>query len=476
MQLAQSLEIRQQHTQRIDPRQILASEIMAWTTVELEAAVERELAENPALEPVEDEPRDYYGAAEAPVRPAPTEELPRNLLLSETVSNLIRDDSARLPSAMADAAAAEGDDPLDRVAAHLSLRDHLRRQIGQVVTGKQAMLVRYLIECVNDKGYLVCDPRDIGERFRVSRAEIEQAIRALQTMDPPGIGARDLRECLLLQVEYLMQTGECHPLAKPILTQCWDELVTHREERIASRLKSPVTEVRNAIQFLQKALTPYPSGLAGDMRDGRGRGSSQTVRPDLVFVRREMGFSVELTQDFEKSLTVAPLWKKLEERADRETDEAMRRYVRDHVERAEAFLTGIHRRGQTLRRIANSLVREQQGYLETGNRAFLRPLTRQALAEQLGLDESVVSRAVADKWVQLPNGDVIPLDTFFGNAHAVREALVNLVASENPETPYSDEELADMLTAQGFPLARRTVAKYRGLEKILPARLRRRAA
>ena len=153
----------------------------------------------------------------------------------------------------------------------------------------------------------------------------------------------------------------------------------------------------------------------------------------------------------------------------------MRRYIRDHVERAQRFLNGVSRRGQTLRRIAAALPELQPGYLETGNRAFLRPLTRQTLAENLSLDESVVSRAVADKWVQLPTGDVIALDAFFGNSHAIRDALAALVAAENPRNPYSDDEIADILSAQGFPLARRTVAKYRSLEKILPARLRRRS-
>ena len=96
------------------------------------------------------------------------------------------------------------------------------------------------------------------------------------------------------------------------------------------------------------------------------------------------------------------------------------------------------------------------------------------LAEELELDESVISRAVADKWAQLPGGEMVPLDAFFGNAHAVREALVALVSREDPREPLSDDEIADKLSAQGFPLARRTVAKYRGLEKILPARLRKR--
>jgi len=373
----------------------------------------------------------------------------------------------------------DDDNPLERVAGRRSLRDHLRDQVGQVCGsggGARADLVRYLIECVDDRGYLCADLGEVSESFRAAPAQVENAVQALQAMEPAGVGARDLRECLLLQAEYLEQTGETHPLALRILTQCWDDLAARREERIASRLRTTLGEARAALAFLQSALTPYPGSAFRPSGSGRGgqNNGAPAIRPDLVFHRVEAGFMIEMPRDFEEMLVVAPLWKKLSDKPDGGADEAMRRYIRDHVDRAQAFLTGVSRRGRTLRAIAHALVRYQQGFLETGNRAFLHPLTRQSLAEELSLDESVISRAVADKWVQLPSGEVVALDAFFGNAHAVREALANLIAHENPSNPYSDDEIADELTAQGFPLARRTVAKYRGLEKILPARLRKR--
>jgi RNA polymerase sigma-54 factor len=261
-----------------------------------------------------------------------------------------------------------------------------------------------------------------------------------------------------------------------ILRDCWDDLPARHEQRIASRLRATAEAVKEALRFIQTNFTPYPGSVFRP--EGllpRANPGSAAVRPDLVFHRSEAGFRVELTLDYDASLSVAPLWQRLAEKPDTGADEAMRRYIRDHVERAQRFLNGVSRRGQTLRRIAASLTELQAGYLETGNRAFLRPLTRQTLAESLELDESVVSRAVSDKWVQLPSGEVVPLDAFFGNSHAIRDALAALVAAENPVRPYSDEEIADILSARGFPLARRTVAKYRSLEKILPARLRRRS-
>ncbi len=501
MRLTQTIEARQQQTQRIDPRQILASEILAWTTPELEAAVEREMAENPALETRDGEPLaglmppSYDGYAAASM-------LNANFRTASALGPMfdgganngaaVSSSGATLPASAPNgltlsnftmsSGGVDDDNPLDRVAGRRSLRDHLRDQVGQVCgNGVNGLvrpdLVRYLIECVDDRGYLCADLLEVAETFRAAPAEVENAVHALQAMEPAGVGARDLRECLLLQAEYLEQTGEAHPFALRILTQCWDDLAARREERIAVRLRINLPEARVALAFLQTALTPYPGSAFRPSGSGKnnGQNGAPAIRPDLVFHRVEAGFMIEMPRDFEEVLAVAPLWKKLSDKPDAGADEAMRRYIRDHVDRAQAFLTGVSRRGRTLRAIAQALVRYQQGFLETGNRAFLHPLTRQSLAEELSLDESVISRAVADKWVQLPSGEVVPLDAFFGNAHAVREALANLIASENPSCPYSDDEIADELTAQGFPLARRTVAKYRSLEKILPARLRKRS-
>jgi RNA polymerase sigma-54 factor len=480
MRLAHIIEARQQQSQRIDPRQILASEILAWTTSELEAAVESEISQNPALEAHEIGGGGGTGITESSVGENGGSALPSLLLSSENIS------SVRLPaSAMGNNSpwnGAGGDDdaldPLDRVASSTSLRDHLRAQVGQVTDDPIfARLTRRLIECVDDRGYLsTSDIDDVAASLQAASFEAEAAVRALQKMDPPGVGARTLHECLLLQSDYLDQTGEGHALAHRILLDCWEDLPARNEQRIASRLRATVSEVKEALRFIQTSFAPYPG--AAFRPEGllpRGNQGSAAVRPDLVFHRSEAGFTVELTRDYETSLSVAPLWQRLAEKPDTAADEAMRRYIRDHVERAQRFLNGVSRRGQTLRRIAASLMELQPGYLETGNRAFLRPLTRQTLAESLGLDESVVSRAVADKWVQLPSGEVVALDAFFGNSHAIRDALAALIAAENPRHPYSDDEIADILSAQGFPLARRTVAKYRSLEKILPARLRRRS-
>src|SRR5262249_27181852 len=123
-----------------------------------------------------------------------------------------------------------------------------------------------------------------------------QAIQALQTMDPPGVGARDLHECLTLQAEFLEQSGEGCALSVRILKNCWEELITRREDRIASRLRVTRAEVQKAVSFLQRATTPYPGAAFRTSWQSRGTGSTPAVRPDIIFHRGEMGFTVELTR------------------------------------------------------------------------------------------------------------------------------------------------------------------------------------
>ena len=474
MRLTHSLDTRQQQSQRIDPRQILASEILAWTSAELEAAIERELSENPALEVREGasvwEASGLSGGTE--LRADTASPLTEGATHSADAPGSERNPSIHQPTP----AETWEEDPMERIAQSRSLRDFLRDQVGQIGDDSLCDVVRYLVDWVDERGYLTVTLGEVAEKYCISPARAEDAVKALQSMEPCGVGARDVRECLRLQVDYLTEIGEAHSLAKRIVYSCWEDLVAHRDERIATRLRSDIGEVRAALSYLRHALTPYPGATFRPTTVGKCgvEEGGTVVRPDIVYTRTDSGFSVEITRDFEDALTVAPMWSKLAERGDAHTDESLRRYIREHVDRAHTFMNGLSRRGRTLRLIAHTLAHVQQGFLETANRAFLRPLTRQMLAADLELDESVISRAVADKWAQLPGGEMIPLEAFFGNAHAVREALVALIAKEDPHEPLSDDEIADHLTDQGFPLARRTVAKYRSLEKILPARLRKR--
>jgi RNA polymerase sigma-54 factor len=150
-----------------------------------------------------------------------------------------------------------------------------------------------------------------------------------------------------------------------------------------------------------------------------------------------------------------------------------RKHVVEFVERADLFIKNINQRRKTLRAIARAIVELQQGYLEMGAKSFLRPLTRTKLARSLEMHESTVSRATANKYVQLPNQEVVSFDFFFDNSLCVKDMIGQMIASEDPHSPLSDQQIAEMLQARGLNIARRTVVKYREAQKILSSRQRR---
>ena len=151
-----------------------------------------------------------------------------------------------------------------------------------------------------------------------------------------------------------------------------------------------------------------------------------------------------------------------------------KKHISEYVERADLFIKNINQRRRTLRTIAKNVVEFQHGFLDTGSKLFLRPMTRVKLAEQINMHESTISRATANKYVQLPSQEVVPFDFFFNQSHSLTDMIMQLIEHEDPASPLSDQELADILTERGIPVARRTVVKYREAQKILSSRQRRR--
>ena len=458
MRLSNSLNQNQHNTQRIDPRQILSSEIMSWSNSELESAIDKELAQNPALETRDD--NGLYGRYGSEVGGIGVLSS-----LSETGPRSMQLSLAHTEDGLAD--------PFDRVARTETLTDYLRSQVSDTKSMYPCINVRvlyFVIDSVNDKGYLDVSVEDIVTECGCTFPDANEAIEALQSMNPPGVGARDLRECMTLQLKHLANDGQGSRLVLKIITEHWDDFTANRERQLCAKLSLTPTRYEQCVNYIRTSLCPYPSS---GFRSSHNRTEvTHVVRPEIVFTRTEAGIQVQLARDFSKDIIVNADWAEINNSKSVHKDDSSQRYVKEHVDRATSFVSGVARRGKTLQAIARIIAEEQLGFIETQNRTFLRPFTRQYLSERLQLDESVISRAVADKWAMLPSGDLMPLEGFFGNSDAVREALLDLLTREDKNDPYSDEDIAALLTERGFPVARRTVAKYRSLERLLPARLR----
>jgi RNA polymerase sigma-54 factor len=323
---------------------------------------------------------------------------------------------------------------------------------------------------------------EASQALEVPERRVAAVLKALQSLDPPGIGARDLRECLLIQLREFERRGEAHPVARPLLERFLHQLGERHFAEIARELGVTSTAVKQAWRFIRSNLHPYPAhafesaGLPDQgVRDGRERGI--LVRPDVVIRRTDRGFEAEVVERRRFRFGVNSLYTDLARQVRQSTanrvplNDTERQHVREYSARARFFIECVRQRWETLAVIADALVVFQRDFLEHGVR-HLRPLTRGELADYVGLHESTVSRATADKYVLLPSGRTIPFDDFFDGSLAAKDMLRELISGEDHAKPYSDEDLASLLHERGLPLARRTVAKYREAIGILPSRFR----
>ena len=460
--------------QRIDPKIIMANTLLQMSGLEIQQTIEQELTQNPALEMEEEQP--CTGCELAPFMCEQCQHNPQVRHESQSVDEISLHD---LEYAF-DASAPDPDeqsDPLSRIRAEVSLQEHLREQLRNTVSGRLYDIGDYLINYINESGYLECDLLEVTLELDASDEELAEAVSIIQTFDPPGVGARDLHECVLIQLCYLAEEGQGNPIAERIVSDYWEEMKTRRLNRIARRLKIKLEQVQEAVDFIRTKLSPYPAAGFRSPWDYKTSDSKTVIRPDAVIHRLPTGHEVEIVGNEFLTLTVNPYYRQLynemrNSRSKHSEDE--KKHVTEYVERADLFIKNLNQRRKTLRSITKCIAEYQQGYLETGSKFYLRPLTRVKVAEMLSMHESTISRATANKYVQLPNEEVVPFDFFFQSSPSVTDMIAQMIAREDTAHPLSDQEISNILTQQGHPVARRTVVKYRESQKILSSRHRRR--
>lgn len=395
---------------RAAPALLALARMLELTAVGLHEAVQEELAANPALEELEHVPR---------------------------VSSPAGDDERLL-----------------RVAAPISLADALLSDLRASLPADEHPLAALLVGSLDEHGFLAETPASLARAAGVPRARVEAVLRTLRAVGPPGVATATPRDCLLAQLDAL-DAGEAHPLARAIVADHLDALGAARYRAIARALGADTEAVAAASIFIQRRLWPYPLQAALASPAAPDRRPYRTS--DLIFGAVGEGFEVKVAAAPRRSLRLNPLYTDLAAGA-AELNDAERQHVRAYLERARAFLRSLRAREETLLRVGEGLAVRQAAFLRHGPRQ-LAPLTRLQLARDLALHESTVCRAVAGKTARLPGGGLWPVDDFFAAARPAQELLRELVAAE--ERPLSDSELAALLAEGGFPIARRTVAKYR---------------
>lgn len=445
---------------KVDPKVVLASQILQYTQQEMDQAIEAELADNPALEKLQD---DFEPISEETIlRSVAPYELGPSSEDGEYRRSLPNDEEAT--------------DWLDFAASTTSLWEHLRAQLVPSVPKWLEDLAEYVVECVNERGYLTAPVEEIALATNHSLEDVELVVQKLRQCEPAGVGAGDVQECLLLQLQDADTIEK--KLARAILKHYMDDFLARKTSRIARRYRVLPDVVEEAFEEI-KALNPYPgeSFAPISMRLHSEANRAVSVIPDVVLSHSDHGWFVDVRGADPGSLTIERSYRRRYEelKTENHADRGEKRHVNDYVKRAANFIQSIQQRRRTLRRIGEYLVQNQGGFVSTGQYQFLHSLTRTRMARDLGMHESTISRATMGKFVQIANGEVVPFDVFFKPALRVQKMIEEILATENPSTPLSDEAIAQILERRGVKIARRTVNKYRDKTKLLSSRKRRSA-
>lgn len=470
MELTQ--EASTQMGMKVSPRLVAASYILELSSQELQQAIAQEIAENPAMELVEKETCPACGGPmQGSICPAclsqqkATPTGPENDY--ESSDEYINDLNLTAPPPEDDF------DPFTQVAAQMSLAERLLNDLQTMLPASEMPIATYLVGNLNDNGYLQCSVEEAAHQLDVSVEAVERVLAALQSLEPIGIGARNLRECLLIQIAYLESEGIRCPVATEIVKSHLQELAEHKFNKIANELGVTPDAVAEASDFIRHRLNPYPAQGYGAPDPSVAESRSTIVLPDVIITQGEKDtFDVEVIESKRFFLRITPLYQQLAANLEREPErftEEEKRHIKQYVSRAKLFIANINQRRQTLQKITEYIVEAQKDFLLNGIR-HLKPLTRAAVAYHLGMHESTVSRATASKYVMLPSRKVIPFSDFFTASLSVMDVIKELIASET--SPLTDQEIADELARRGIVIARRTVAKYREQLGILPSSLR----
>ncbi len=458
----------------------MANAILQLSGVELQQNIEQELEENPALEQEDEEPCSGCELAPFLCKDCQYGKQREQDASPNDDEKTLDFDPLNEPELTFDFQSDPEDDidPMGFLKSDIDLKEHLRIQLGYLASGKISDIADYLINYIDESGYLRVDLLEVTMEMDATDEEILEAVAVIQTLDPPGVGAMDLKQCMRIQLRYLAEDGCGNPIAEKIVNQYWEEMRCRKHLRIARRLKVDPIEVEEAVHFIHHALNPYPAAGFRIPWETKAADNKSTVRPDVIIHRTPIGFEIEVVTNKHVSLTINPYYRQMfhemrNGKAKSYTAED-KKHVTEYVERADLFIRNIYQRRRTLKLITKHIVEQEIGFFETGSNLFLRPLTRVRVATSLGLHESTISRATANKYVMLPNGEVLSFDFFFAISHSLADTVAQMIANEDPGHPLSDQELAELLTQQGFPVARRTVVKYREARKLLSSRQRKR--
>ena len=477
MEMDLSFDYSQEMGMRVSPTLIAVNQILALSSQDLQQAIKLEAEENPAFEILEHQTCPICGETLrgsiciACARRDPAQAQTTDAFNFEEYA--YNPDYAIGGSYNAQSSDEEFD-PMTLVAAEKTLGERLMSDLRTVIEVGDIFIAEYLIGSLDERGFLTYAVGDIAHRLGVQEARVAAVLQELQHIGPPGIGARDLRECLMLQLDYMVhETDLVEPAyVRAIISDYITELGEHKYGQIATKLGTTGEAISTAREFIKSHLNPYPVMEPADFQTWGSLSRAQYVTPDVVIKLEEGEFVVEVIESRRFFMRISPLYNRLATQMRGQAanySEEERKHIQQYVSRAKLFMSNVNQRRETMRRIATVLVQVQEEFLRHGIR-HLQPLTRAQVAEATSLHESTVSRATAGKYIMLPNRQVIPFSDFFTASLSVKDVIKEIIVREG--RPLTDREIVTRLRDDGIRVARRTVAKYRSQLGILPSTLR----
>lgn len=490
--LQQSTGLRQEL--KVNPRLYQAMDLLYMPLLDLQQHLKQELLTNPFLELVEPEDEDDESPDADEVPEAQDLAEPETAVEAEPEKT--GDDDVDWEAVLLDGFETGGQreeheqrewyEPVTVDTKHLS--DHLTEQLSLIdMSAREAFLADEFVGNISDDGYLACpleeiqrgvnellvreaDERD-ADVAPFSDAEMQTMLTIIQDLDPPGVGARDLRECLLLQ---LRAAGHRDSMAYRLVEESFEDLISHRWSELSKRFGISAQEVQNAADEIAK-LDPKPGlrySAAGE----------NYIIPDLVVDKIDQAYHIFLNDGNLPRLKLSRAYQEIA-RDKKKFDTESKDFIASKLNSANWMIQAIEQRRQTMLKVMHYIVDRQRDFFERGVQA-LRPLTLREVAEAVGMHESTVSRVTNEKFVQTPRG-VLPLKFFFSSglatsdgddvsARGIKDQIQKLVSGEDTKNPLTDQAIVEILQQTGVQIARRTVAKYRDQLGVLPARMRKR--
>ncbi len=451
MRMAQSLKIEQTQKLFMTYKLQQAISLLQLSSLELNVLIQEELQNNPVLEldEVWEEEETGGGEKNSPEQEHERDAIDWELYLREEGYEPVPGGARTGESVAYDYCLSKGH----------SLQEYLLLQSGYCrLTERERKVLEFLIGNIDQNGYLRGELQEFALLLGAERRELEGALQVLQQFDPAGVGARTLRECLLLQ---LREKEGAPPLAQNIIELYLEEVAENRYKKIAHALQAELPQVQEAVDFI-RTLEPKPGRLAGDARD-----EVSYIQPDILIENVAGDYYVMLSRLSDPRLLINPYYRTLLSQGSCEALTSS--FIKSRLDSALWLLRSIEQRRLTLYKVAEAIVKRQRRFFEEGIKA-LQPLVLRQIADEIGVHESTVSRATANKYAQTPRG-IFPLKFFFASgvesraglvsAESVKSHLREVIGAEDIYTPLSDQRLAELLAKRGITVSRRTVAKYR---------------